>query len=107
MRRRDFTALLGCTVAGLPLIARAQRRSTLTIGLLSVHSPEVEGPNWAVFLRSLRAAGFVDGQNLALEYRYASYNFEQLPAMAADLVRRGVALIATGPRAQAVAKAAT
>jgi putative ABC transport system substrate-binding protein len=77
------------------------------IGLLSVHSPEVEGPNWAVFGEGLRQSGLVSGVNLAIEYRYASSQFQQMPALAADLVSRGVAIIGTGPEAAEFAKTAT
>jgi putative ABC transport system substrate-binding protein len=106
MRRREFIAGLG-GAAALPIMARAQQASVPVIGLLSVHPPDVEGPNWAVFLDSLRQSGFIAGVNLAIEYRYASSQFEQMPALAADLVSRGVAMIGTGPEAAEFAKAAT
>jgi putative ABC transport system substrate-binding protein len=106
--RREFITLLGGgATAAWPMATWAQPRAMPVIGLLSIHTPEVEGPNWAVFLRSLRAAGFVEGENISIEYRYASYRSEQLPIMAADLVQRRVALIAAGPVAPEVAKAAT
>jgi putative ABC transport system substrate-binding protein len=106
MRRREFIAGFG-SAAAWPLAARAQRTAVPVIGLLSVHPPDVEGPNWAVFRDSLRQGGFVAGVNLAIEYRYASSQFQQMPALAADLVARGVALIGTGPEAAEFAKAAT
>jgi putative tryptophan/tyrosine transport system substrate-binding protein len=105
MRRREFIAGLGA--AAWPAVARAQQPAMPVIGLLSVHTPEVEGPNWAVFRDGLRQGGFVAGVNLAIEYRYASYQFKQMPALAADLVSHRVAIIGTGPDAAGFAKTAT
>ena len=107
MRRREFIAGLGGTVAAWPLAVRAQQPAMPVIGLLSVHTPEVEGPNWAVFRDSLRQGGFVAGVNLAIEYRYANAQFQQMSALAADLVSRRVAIIGAGPEAAEFAKTAT
>jgi putative ABC transport system substrate-binding protein len=107
MQRRSFLTLLGGAAAAWPLAARAQQRAGPVIGVLSVHTPEVEGPYWAFFRDSLRRGGFVDGINVAIEYRYGSYQYEQMSALAADLVSRRVAVIAAGPATAAIAKAAT
>ena len=106
MRRREFIVGLG-GAAAWPLAAHAQQPAMPVIGLLSVHTPEVEGPNWAIFRDSLRQGGFVAGVNLAIEYRYASAQFQQMPALAADLVSRRVAIIGAGPEAAEFAKTAT
>jgi putative ABC transport system substrate-binding protein len=106
MRRREFIAGLG-SAATFPLKTRAQQAAVPVIGLLSAHPPDIEGPNWAVFRDSLRRGGFVAGVNLAIEYRYASSQFQRMPALATDLVSRGVAMIGTGPEAAEFAKAAT
>jgi putative tryptophan/tyrosine transport system substrate-binding protein len=106
VKRRAFIAGLGSVVAW-PVVARAQQPAMPVIGLLSVHPPEVEGPNWAVFRDGLRQGGFVAGVNVAIEYRYASSHFQQMPSLAADLVSRRVAIIGTGPESAEFAKAAT
>jgi putative ABC transport system substrate-binding protein len=88
-------------------VAQGQQAALPVIGLLSVHPSEIEGPNWAVFRDGLRQGGFVEGVNVAIVYSYANSQFQQMPALAADLVSRGVAIIATGPEAAEFAKAAT
>jgi putative ABC transport system substrate-binding protein len=107
MQRRSFLTFLGGAAAAWPLAAGAQQSTGPVIGVLSVHTPEVEGPYWAFFRDSLRRGGFVDGINVAIEYRYGSYQYEQMSTLAADLVSRRVALIAAGPATAAIAKAAT
>jgi ABC-type uncharacterized transport system substrate-binding protein len=109
MRRREFIALLGRATAAWPFAARAQQPMPV-IGLLSSLSPEGGKPNLAAFcLKALADAGYVEGQNVQIEYRWANGNYDQLPAMAADLVGRRVALIVTsgGEPAAFAAKAAT
>jgi putative ABC transport system substrate-binding protein len=110
MRRREFITLLGGTAAGSsiarPFAARAQTMPV--IGVLSSASSHDYGPMIAAFKKSLGEAGYVDGQNVKIEYRWADEQYDRLPALAADLVRRQVSLIlaATTPAAIA-AKPAT
>ena len=111
MRRREFITLLGGAVAW-PLAARAQQaaRSPMPlIGFLSSRAPDTEAHLVAAFLQGLKDLGYVDGQNVALEYRWAEGRYEQLPTLAADLVRRQVAVLVTagGQIPAQAAKAAT
>jgi putative ABC transport system substrate-binding protein len=107
IKRRDFIAGLG-SAAAWPLAARAQQSALPVIGFLFSSSAD-DSKNFTVaFLQTLKESGYVEGQNLMVEYRYAENQLDRLPRLAADLVRRRVAVIvATGARPSLAAKAAT
>ena len=109
MRRRDFIALVGGAAVACPFAARAQQPGMPVIGFLNIASPRAFAGFVAAFHRGLNAGGFVEGRNVAIEYRWAEGDFDRLREQAADLVRRHVAVIvATGGTTTAlVAKNAT
>ena len=109
MKRRDFITLLGGAAAAWPVVARAQQSERMRyIGYFSGRSPEAEAPIRVPFLKALEELGFAAGRNFAIEYRFAEGDDERLPMLAAELVRRQVAmLVATDRPSASAAKAAT
>jgi putative ABC transport system substrate-binding protein len=108
MRRREFIAGIG-SAAAWPVVARAQDKPLPVIGFLTPQSADDDYKSRAVpFLRGLKETGYVEGQNVAIEYRWAENQFVRLPVLAADLVRRRVdVIVAAGGPAALAAKAAT
>ena len=109
MKRREFITLLCGAATTWPLAARAQQPTLPVVGVVSGQSPQADERNAAAFYKGLSEAGYIDGQNVTVEYHWVEGHYDRLPAVMADLVRRPVAVIATtGNNATALAaKAAT
>src|SRR5262249_10252437 len=108
MRRRDFIKFVGSAAAAWPITARAQQPTTPVVGFIRDGSADGNARFVTAFRKGLNENGYVDGQNVSVEYHWLEGKYDRLPTLMADLVRRHVAVIATPGNAPALAaKAAT
>ena len=107
MRRREFITLLGCVSTAWPAMARAQQPNVPVIGYLSARSLSDTANTVAAFRNGLKEVGYVEGQNVVIEYRFAEGRIDQLPSLAADLVSRRVAVLAATSGTSSVIAAKT
>jgi len=96
MGRREFVALLGSVAVVCPFVGRAHQSVVPTIGFLNSASSDLQAARLRAFRSGLSETGYIEGRNVAIEYRWADNQFDRLPALAQELVRHKVAVIATG-----------
>ncbi|MGA8627276.1 MAG: ABC transporter substrate-binding protein, partial [Pseudolabrys sp.] len=95
MRRRDFIKFVAGSAAAWPLLAHAEQQTMPVIGLLDLRSPDTIGDRLPAFRRGLKESGYVEGENVAIVYRWAENEIGRVPELAADLVGRKINVIAT------------